>query len=121
MLSKRKMKHPKELFHHLILYHVGCFSFYGMKALLIAYIVTQLHLGENNGYTILGTYSALIYGLPFIGGLIADKILGNRKVNYLGKYITGGRASHTSDSFASNVFCRTCTCSLGQWFWHRSG
>ena len=72
-------KHPKELFTISFYTMWVTFSFYGMKALLIAYIVTQLHLGENIGYAILGTYSALIYGLPFIGGLIADKILGNRK------------------------------------------
>jgi proton-dependent oligopeptide transporter, POT family len=78
-MAPPKWKHPKELFHVSFYTMWVNFSFYGMKALLITYIVTQMRLGEHRGYAILGTYSALVYGLPFLGGMVADKFLGTRK------------------------------------------
>ena len=63
------------------------FSFYGMKALLIAYIVTQLRLGQPMGYAILGTYAALVFGFNFFGGMVADKFLGTRKAIIWGGYL----------------------------------
>lgn len=77
--KQQTKKHPRELFTISFYTMWVMFSFYGMKALLIAYMVTQIHLGERGGYAILGTYSTFVFGLPFIGGLIADKILGTRK------------------------------------------
>lgn len=55
------------------------FSFYGMKALLLAYMVTQLKFDEPKGYAILGSYAALVYTMPMFGGMMADRFLGNRK------------------------------------------
>ncbi|HVZ97286.1 MAG TPA: oligopeptide:H+ symporter, partial [Chitinophagaceae bacterium] len=60
------------------------FSFYGMKALLLAYMVTQLNFDEPKGYAILGSYSALVYTMPMFGGLIADRFLGYRKAIIFG-------------------------------------
>lgn len=55
------------------------FSFYGMKALLLAYMVTQLKFDEPKGYAILGSYAALVYTMPMFGGVMADRFLGYRK------------------------------------------
>jgi POT family proton-dependent oligopeptide transporter len=55
------------------------FSFYGMKALLLAYMVTQLKFDEPKGYAILGSYAALVYTMPLFGGFMADRFLGYRK------------------------------------------
>lgn len=55
------------------------FSFYGMKALLLAYMVTQLHFEEVKGYAIFGSYTALVFTMPMFGGWIADQYLGYRK------------------------------------------
>lgn len=60
------------------------FSFYGMKALLLLYI-TKYHLfSDTNGYELLGSYAALVYGMPVIGGLLADRYLGMRKAVVFG-------------------------------------
>lgn len=80
-------KHPKEVYHLGFTAMWDMFSYYGMKALLIAYIVTQLRLGEQMGYSILGTYAAFIFGLNFFGGLVSDKLLGNRKSIIWGGYL----------------------------------
>ncbi|NIA26666.1 MAG: MFS transporter, partial [Desulfobulbaceae bacterium] len=55
------------------------FSFYGMKYLLLLYL-TKYHLfSDAAGFDVLGSYAGLVYALPVIGGLIADRYLGMRK------------------------------------------
>ena len=78
--------HDDELFGHPIGLYV-CFttelwerfSFYGMKFLLLLYL-TKYHLfTDEMGFDVLGAYAGLVYALPVIGGLIADRYLGMRK------------------------------------------
>jgi POT family proton-dependent oligopeptide transporter len=60
------------------------FSFYGMKFLLLLYL-TKYHLfSDANGLEILGSYAALVYAMPVIGGLLADRYLGMRKAVVFG-------------------------------------
>jgi POT family proton-dependent oligopeptide transporter len=60
------------------------FSFYGMKALLIFYL-TRYHLfSDSNGNLLIGSYAALVYAVPVIGGFIADRYLGFRKAIVFG-------------------------------------
>ena len=55
------------------------FSFYGMKYLLLLYL-TKYHLfTDGEGLDVLGSYAGLVYALPLIGGMIADRYLGMRK------------------------------------------
>jgi proton-dependent oligopeptide transporter, POT family len=60
------------------------FSFYGMKALLLAYMVTQLKFDEPKAYAILGSYAALVYTMPMFGGMIADRFLGYQRAILFG-------------------------------------
>ena len=61
------------------------FSYYGMRALLVLYIVKGfLGMGDSEAYAIYGAYTALVYATPFIGGMIADKLLGARRAVVLG-------------------------------------
>lgn len=60
------------------------FSFYGMKYLLVLYL-TKYHLfSDGAGLGVLGSYAALVYAMPVIGGLIADRYLGMRRAVVLG-------------------------------------
>ncbi|MEZ5465975.1 MAG: oligopeptide:H+ symporter [Lysobacteraceae bacterium] len=60
------------------------FSFYGMKALLLLYL-TKYHLfSDTGGLNLLGAYGGLVYCLPVLGGLIADRWLGMRKAVIFG-------------------------------------
>lgn len=80
-----KIKH-KTLFGHpaglMILFATEMwerFSFYGMKALLLFYL-TRYHLfTDSDGYLLLGSYAALVYAMPVLGGHLADKYMGFRK------------------------------------------
>src|SRR3546814_3013273 len=60
------------------------FSFYGMKALLLLYILKYHLFGDDAGYDLLGAYGGLVYAVPVIGGLLADRYLGMRKAVVLG-------------------------------------
>ncbi|MFT4615375.1 MAG: POT family proton-dependent oligopeptide transporter [Bacteroidia bacterium] len=60
------------------------FSFYGMKFLLLLYL-TKYHLfTDTGGFEVLGSYAALVYAMPVIGGLLADRYLGMRKAVVFG-------------------------------------
>src|SRR5579862_8623099 len=52
------------------------FGFYVVQGLLILFLTQYFGYSDTEGYTILSVFSALVYISPFIGGLIADKLLG---------------------------------------------
>lgn len=61
------------------------FSFYGMRALLTLYMVKGfLKYNDAQAYTVYGAYTALVYMTPFIGGVLADKLLGQRRAVVMG-------------------------------------
>lgn len=55
------------------------FSFYGMKFLLMLYLTKYHLMTDVQGYDVLANYAALVYALPLVGGLLADRYLGMRK------------------------------------------
>lgn len=79
-----KGKYPKQLYLLFFAEMWERFSFYGMKALLLAYMVTQLKFDEPKGYAILGSYAALVYTMPMLGGMMADRFLGYRRAVMFG-------------------------------------
>ena len=55
------------------------FSYYGMRALLLLYMLKGfLGYGDKDANAVYGAYTALVYMTPFFGGMIADKLLGAR-------------------------------------------
>ena len=61
------------------------FSYYGMRALLIFYMIKGfLGYGDGQAYAVYGAYTALVYMTPFIGGMLADKFLGKRLAVVIG-------------------------------------
>jgi proton-dependent oligopeptide transporter, POT family len=60
------------------------FSFYGMRALLVLYMTSELLFHDKKAYGIYGAYMALVYAMPIVGGLMADRIIGNRRAVFLG-------------------------------------
>ena len=80
--------HPKGLFYLFFAEMWERFSFYGMRALLVLYIIKDYMVSvENNeeiAYGIYAAYGALVYATPLLGGFIADKFIGYRKAIMLG-------------------------------------
>src|SRR3989304_3666448 len=61
------------------------FSYYGMRALLVFYMIKGfLGLNDDQAYGVYGAYTALVYATPFIGGIFADRLLGIRRAVVLG-------------------------------------
>ncbi|WP_449447834.1 peptide MFS transporter [Thermomonas brevis] len=76
--------HPKGVYVCFFTEMWERFSFYGMKALLLLYL-TKYHLfGDKAGLDLLGAYGGLVYCIPVIGGLLADRWLGMRKAVVFG-------------------------------------
>ncbi len=72
-------KHPKGL---LILFFAEMwerFSYYGMRGILIFYLTQHFLFSDEYSGGIYGSYTSLVYLLPLIGGLLADRYLGTRK------------------------------------------
>ncbi|OUR78186.1 MFS transporter [Colwellia psychrerythraea] len=71
--------HPKGLYICFATELWERFSFYGMKYLLLLYL-TKYHLfSDGEGLEVLGSYAGLVYTLPVIGGMLADRYLGMKK------------------------------------------
>jgi POT family proton-dependent oligopeptide transporter len=82
--SEQFLGHPKGLYVCFATEMWERFSFYGMKFLLLLYL-TKYHLfSDEAGYDVLGAYAGLVYALPLIGGLVADRYLGMRKAVIFG-------------------------------------
>ncbi|HEX8901798.1 peptide MFS transporter [Vitreimonas sp.] len=60
------------------------FSFYGMRALLVIYLTQHFLFSDNDAQGLYGAYAALVYLIPVIGGVIADRFLGARKAVTIG-------------------------------------
>jgi len=77
-------RHPRQLYLLFFTEMWERFSFYGMKALLLAFMVMELNFGEEKGYAILGAYAALVYTMPVFGGMAADRLLGRQRAVLFG-------------------------------------
>ena len=55
------------------------FSYYGMRAILIFYLTQHLLFDDAVANAQYGSYTSLVYLLPLIGGILADRYLGTRK------------------------------------------
>ena len=77
-------KQPKQLYLLFFAEMWERFSFYGMKALLIAYMVSQLHYDDPKAYAIFGSYAALVYTMPMFGGFMADRFIGYQRAVMFG-------------------------------------
>ena len=60
------------------------FSFYGMRALLLFYMIKKFGFGDHDANAVYGAYTALIYMTPLFGGMIADRMLGKRTAVVIG-------------------------------------
>ncbi|HEX8515280.1 MAG TPA: peptide MFS transporter [Bacteroidia bacterium] len=79
-----KGKYPKQLWYLFFSEMWERFSFYGMRGMLVFFMVNQLTMNERDANLQYGATQAFVYAFTFIGGLFADKILGYRKSLFWG-------------------------------------
>ena len=79
-----KQNHPKGLYLLFFVEMWERFSFYGMRALLILYMIQSLLYTTQQAGNIYGIYTGLVYLTPLLGGYIADRFIGQRKCITIG-------------------------------------
>lgn len=60
------------------------FSYYGMRAILILYLVKYFNYSDAFAGSVYGAYTGLVYLTPILGGYIADKFIGFKNAIFLG-------------------------------------
>lgn len=63
------------------------FSYYGLRALLVLYLTSSLGFADPKAYAIYALFTALGYAGPVLGGFLADRYLGFRKMVMLGGFV----------------------------------
>ena len=76
--------HPRGLFVLFFAEMWERFSYYGMRGLLIFYLTQHLLFSDERANRQYGSYTSLVYLLPLIGGVVADRWLGTRKAVLFG-------------------------------------
>src|SRR3990167_10809095 len=60
------------------------FGYYSVQGILVLFFVRHLGFSDQMAYQIFGVFSALIYTLVPLGGLLGDKLLGAKRTIVLG-------------------------------------
>ncbi len=111
--EKTFMGHPRGLVTLFFTEMWERFSFYGMRALLVIYLTQHFLFSDDKAQGLYGAYAALVYLIPVIGGVIADRFLGSRKAVTIGAVflVLGhfgmafeGRGSVQEITFAGETF-----------------
>ena len=73
------------------------FSYYGMRALLVLYLVNAVGFSRADALQIYAIYTGLVWLSPLLGGIIADRWLGYRKAILIGGIVMA--AGHFTMAF----------------------
>src|SRR5690606_26009865 len=92
-----KNRHPRGLYVLFFTEMWERFSYYGMRALLIFYMTRHFLFGDERAYATYGSYTALVYATPVLGGWLADRLLGFRRAVILGAVLMA--AGHFAMAF----------------------
>ncbi|MBQ4114843.1 peptide MFS transporter [bacterium] len=87
MQNTYKQEHHKGLYLLFFTEMWERFSYYGMRALIVLYMIEKLSYSTTQAGNIYGFYTGFVYLTPLLGGYIADKFLGQRKCIEIGAYL----------------------------------
>jgi proton-dependent oligopeptide transporter, POT family len=82
-----KGKYPKQLWSLFLTEMWERFCFYGMRGMLTYFMAKELLMDETTANLQYGSNQAFVYAFTFIGGIVADKILGFRKSLFWGAFL----------------------------------
>jgi len=90
--QKKILGHPSALFILFFTEMWERFSYYGMRALLVLFLVASLTDGgygweRSDALGLYALYTGLVYFTPLFGGIIADKFLGYRRAVVIGAFV----------------------------------
>ena len=103
--SAEFMGHPRGLYVCFATEMWERFSFYGMKYLLLLYLTKHHLFSDSMGLDVLGSYAALVFATPVLGGLLADRYLGMRKaVVFGGILLVLGHLGMAVEGFQAHLY-----------------
>ncbi len=60
------------------------FGFYGMQAILLLYMIQKLGMRDAQANMLWGSFAAMTYAAPVVGGWLGDRVLGSRRTMVVG-------------------------------------
>lgn len=79
IMSTTSQSHPKGLYVLFATEMWERFNYYGMRAILVLFLVKAMAFNQNDASQVYGSYTGLIYLTPLLGGYIADRYWGNKR------------------------------------------
>jgi POT family proton-dependent oligopeptide transporter len=79
--------HPKGLYILFFSEMWERYCYYGMRCILVYYMLKQLMFTQEKASYIYGIYTSAAYFIPFFGGIFADRVLGQKKTAIIGAII----------------------------------
>jgi len=80
----KSRRHPPGLYVLFFTEMWERFSYYGMRSLLVYYMIKHLQFAQERSSEIYGLYTGFVYFTPLFGGMLADRLLGQRKTVIVG-------------------------------------
>jgi POT family proton-dependent oligopeptide transporter len=80
----KRPRHPPGLYVLFFTEMWERFSYYGMRSLLVYYMIKHLQFTQERSSEIYGLYTGFVYFTPLFGGMLADRLLGQRKTVIVG-------------------------------------
>jgi proton-dependent oligopeptide transporter, POT family len=80
----KNLRHPAGLYILFFTEMWERFSYYGMRSLLVYYMIKHLQFTQERSSEIYGLYTGFVFFTPFFGGILADRLLGQRRSVILG-------------------------------------
>jgi len=80
----KSQRHPAGLYILFFTEMWERFSYYGMRSLLVYYMIKHLQFSQIRSSEIYGLYTGFVYFTPLFGGMLADRVLGQRRTVILG-------------------------------------
>lgn len=107
-----KQNHPKGLYLLFFVEMWERFAYYGMRSMLVLYMLQVLLFSSHKASLIYGLYTGFVYLTPLLGGYLADRFLGQRKCISIGSIlmISGllGLCINSQIAFFISLFLMIC-------------
>ena len=118
MSNNDKTSHPRGLYLLFFTEMWERFSYYGMRAIFVLYMVKALFMSKADASNIYGSYTGLVYLTPLLGGYLADRYWGNRRSIFyggilmaIGQFLMFVSANSVMDGVQSASAISTILCS----------
>lgn len=90
--KSRVLGHPAGLFVLFFTEMWERFSYYGMRAILVLFLMSSIGIGgwdwtSKEALSLYGTYTAMVYLTPILGGYLADRYIGYKTAVVWGAFI----------------------------------